>query len=99
MTQNLALVKRCGGDHGRRRQQYLLDAELLQFFDRRAIDDTADPRPDQRAHAHRARLARGVEDDLLPRSITVPRDIVVDRDYLAVEARVGTSVVDSGRHD
>src|SRR5882672_12431892 len=83
-------------DHGGRWNQDLVDAELAQLLDRRAPDDAAHSRPDDRAHAHRAGLAGGIEDRLIPAAIAVARDIVVDCDDLAMKSRVGGAFVDAG---
>src|SRR5690348_7592223 len=71
VAEDLATVECRGADHGCRRNHDLVDAELVQLLDRRAPDDAAHSRPDHRAHAHRAGLAGGIEDRLIPAAIAV----------------------------
>src|SRR5438477_11264077 len=99
MTEYLAMVEWRGADHSGRRDRDLIDSELAQLLDRRAPHYAAYRRPHHRAHAHRAGLAGGVEDRLIPAAIAVARDIVVDRDDLAMKGRVGGAFVDAGGHD
>src|SRR5258705_8822335 len=93
------MVECRSGDHGGCWNEDLVDAGLPQLLDRGAPDHPTHSCPDYGAHAHRAGLASGIKDRLVPAAMAVARDIVVDRDDLAMKGGVGGAFIDAGGHD